>query len=314
MPAVSGVSISGGSTMLRIRVFTALLATPALAFLVLTSGCSKEDKNKDGSNENKEGTSTQQTKLPKTEVPSTGTGTLTGVVLVEGTPPPPEDYSAREDWKKNSDKDECNKGDTKSFTWRVGPGGGLGNVVVWVAPPASNQYFKVPAADKRNWPEEVAIDQPHCAFEPHVLVLYPSHFDLKANKQVPTGQKFKIKNSAPMAHNTNYGGGPDNPSINHKLAPKEEKEVLIRKDTKPIEFKCNIHPWMNAHAWAFDHPYAAVTDEKGNFTIKDAPAGADVNIMYWHESFGNSPKKLETAPKQIKANEDNKVEIKVPAK
>ena len=35
----------------------------------------------------------------------------------------------------------------------------------------------------------------------------------------------------------------------------------------------------------FDHPYFAVTDEKGNFEIKNAPAG-NYRIIYWQENTG----------------------------
>ena len=33
----------------------------------------------------------------------------------------------------------------------------------------------------------------------------------------------------------------------------------------------NIHPWVEARVWAFDHPYFAVTDAAGNFAISQAP-------------------------------------------
>src|SRR5262245_27038160 len=46
-----------------------------------------------------------------------------------------------------------------------------------------------------------------------------------------------------------------------------------------------IHPWVQGYVWAFDHPYFAVTDEKGNFEIKNAPAGR-WRVVVWHEKAG----------------------------
>ena len=40
---------------------------------------------------------------------------------------------------------------------------------------------------------------------------------------------------------------------------------------------------MTGYVRVFDHPYFAVTDENGNFEIKNAPAGK-FRIVYWHEN------------------------------
>jgi hypothetical protein len=53
----------------------------------------------------------------------------------------------------------------------------------------------------------------------------------------------------------------------------------------PDHFTDNIHPWVQGCVWAFDHPYFAVTDESGNFQIKDAPEG-QWRLVVWHERAG----------------------------
>jgi hypothetical protein len=40
---------------------------------------------------------------------------------------------------------------------------------------------------------------------------------------------------------------------------------------------------MTGYVRVFDHPYYAVTDDDGNFEIKNAPAGK-YRIVYWHEN------------------------------
>src|SRR5262249_22469361 len=121
------------------------------------------------------------------------------------------------------------RGDTKDQTWRVGPDKGVANVVVWLRAP-KGQYFKIPD-DMKEVKEPAVLDQPFCAFEPHVLVVYPSFFDGKTQKK--TGQVLKIVNSAPIPHNTNYkpGEGYDtilNSGGNPLLPPKADQLVTLR--------------------------------------------------------------------------------------
>ena len=52
-----------------------------------------------------------------------------------------------------------------------------------------------------------------------------------------------------------------------------------------IQYKCTIHPWMKCWLISFTHPYYAVTDEKGEFEIKNAPAGK-YRLQIWHEGAG----------------------------
>jgi hypothetical protein len=42
---------------------------------------------------------------------------------------------------------------------------------------------------------------------------------------------------------------------------------------------------MVGYVYIFTHPYAAVTDEKGEFSIGDIPSGS-YEIKAWHEGFG----------------------------
>jgi RNA polymerase sigma factor (sigma-70 family) len=47
----------------------------------------------------------------------------------------------------------------------------------------------------------------------------------------------------------------------------------------------NIHHWVEARVWAFAHPYFAVTDAAGDFTIASAPVGT-WRLLAWHEKAG----------------------------
>ncbi len=53
-------------------------------------------------------------------------------------------------------------------------------------------------------------------------------------------------------------------------------------DTGAIAVRCNPHPNETAAAIVFDHPYAAVVDASGSFTISEVPAG-EHEVWVWHE-------------------------------
>ena len=69
---------------------------------------------------------------------------------------------------------------------------------------------------------------------------------------------------------------------------------------------------MTAKAAIFDHPYFAVTNAKGEFEIKDVPAGSELVLCVWHESM--DPSSLKGAKKEnitLKAGETPVKDIKI---
>lgn len=224
----------------------------------------------------------------KTPVEAKGTAILKGTVTVDGSPMP-DDISAQVNGQ--GDKAVCLKDDpanpdpAKGRNWVV-KDGKVANVVVFVRPPAG-KYFAFSADDVKSWEgKEVKVDQPFCHFEPHVAVAFPQYFDGK--KMQPTKQVTKVFNSAPISHNTKWGGDErKNPGGNPTLPPGDSKVLDIQADvTKPIRLNCNIHQWMEGYIWPLDTPYAAVTKPDGTYEIKGVPAGAEVVVVTWHEKSG----------------------------
>jgi hypothetical protein len=67
---------------------------------------------------------------------------------------------------------------------------------------------------------------------------------------------------------------------------------------------------MRSHWLILDHPYAAITDAQGKFTIADLPAG-DYEFRIWHETAGDIEKELKVS---VKADQTTDLgEIKVHA-
>jgi serine/threonine protein kinase len=224
---------------------------------------------------------TTEDEVKETPVASTGWATIKGTVTYDGTPPPP----VKLDFKEHA---ECLKDapdeDKIEETWLVGPKGEVANVVVWVLPP-SGKYFKLKDEDKDRKNEVITLRQPHCAFHPHVLAIYPSYDD--AGEQKSTGQKLVVLNDAKFPHNTQIEGNPlKNPTWDTgQMSPQSKKMVdpSRKPQDTPLSIKCNIHQWMKGKIWVFDNPYHAVTKEDGTFEIKNVPGGAKLTFMAWHE-------------------------------
>jgi hypothetical protein len=278
--------------MQRLRLGGLFVLVPAVAFLA-SGGCSgdKPAAPKPGTSSGTSGTAAPKGG-EKTAVASTGTGTIKGKVVYDGELPAPGDLkAAMQAVSKVEEREHCLKADTENPTWILGADKGVKNVVVWVRPP-DGQYFKITGDQTKPAEKEVVIDQPYCAFKPHVVAVYPSYFDPETKTQKKTGQVFKVLNTAPIPHNTAWKGRALLNDGKNEILPAKTGEMII--NAKPcrdnetggadlINFNCDIHKWMTAKAWAFDHPFFAITGDDGSFEIKNVPAGAEIFVVGWHE-------------------------------
>lgn len=207
--------------------------------------------------------------------PPAGWATLKGqVVLPTGQPIP-----ARAPLNVTQDKEHClSKGPILDDLVLVNPKNrGIKNVVVWVRPAGANPKAvfapnEIHHGDATRKAAEVVIDQPCCMFVPRITV-------------ARVGDTLVVKNPAPVAHNffwvsgNNGAHNPNIPAAGHfKIGP-------LAAESAPIPYKCTIHPWMAGMVRVFDHPYYAVTDDDGKFTISNAPVG-NYALVAWHEKTG----------------------------
>ncbi|CAN5459469.1 hypothetical protein BH10PLA2_BH10PLA2_19220 [soil metagenome] len=253
----------------------------------------------------------------KIAVEAKDTATIKGKISFDGTPPAGKDIKA--EMNKHADHDLCLAGDTSDQTWIVGADKGVANVVVWVKAP-EGKYLATPAA-KQAQTKKVTMDQPFCAFVPHVVAFDPTFYDAVSKKQKKTGEIFEVLNSSSKNHNTTWSGDKlinsgGNEIIKSKGAAYVVDAVPSKADAAGkedlINISCDIHKWMTGKAAVFDHPFYAVTDKNGNFEIKDVPAGSELVLCYWHESM--DPNSLKGAKKEnitLKAGETSVKEFKV---
>ncbi len=67
------------------------------------------------------------------------------------------------------------------------------------------------------------------------------------------------------------------------------------EETGFIKIRSNVHNWINGYIFIFDHPYSAVTDEKGAFVMDNIPPD-EYLLKVWHEGFGMQEKKIKVTP------------------
>ncbi|WP_165220823.1 hypothetical protein [Aquisphaera insulae] len=227
-------------------------------------------------------------------VKAEGFGTLKGQVVFAGDPPPSKVLF--EKGKAAKDPDVCAKDAPLLSEALVVDSGskGVKNVLVYITKPTAVSDDAKKAAASAN----VVFDQSKCIFEPHVLGLM-------------AGVPITIKSSDPVQHNVD--SKLKNNGFNNILAAGAKQPYTpTAAERMPGEVICDIHSWMRAWWMVFDHPYFAVTDAKGNFEIKNVPAGTQ-KIVVWQESLDKNG--FLTAPSGedilIKANDTVSHEFKL---
>ncbi|QDT14500.1 carboxypeptidase regulatory-like domain-containing protein [Alienimonas californiensis] len=201
-----------------------------------------------------------------------GYGDVTGKVVLDGKAP---DLEPRvEKGAAVKDAEVCADQPVPNFSLVVGEKGGIANVFLYPAMPIRDIKPELKDAPQ----EPVVFDQKGCVFKPHAVI-------------VRTGQPLELYNSDPVAHNvrfTSFGNPGINVTVPAGAAPGGGKGVEVefnRAQRVPIPALCDFHPWMKANWLIVDHPYAALTDAEGNFTIEGLPAGKH-RFTVWHESAG----------------------------
>jgi plastocyanin len=128
----------------------------------------------------------------------------------------------------------------------------------------------LPAIEHEAPTATVEFDQGGCQYNPHVFALR-------------VGQTLKILNPDGTLHNVHVFAKV-NAEFNEAMPQfrTELDKVFDKAEPAPFALKCDVHPWMNAWAAVFDHPYFAVTDGTGTFTIGNLPAGT-YELEIWHE-------------------------------
>jgi len=194
-------------------------------------------------------------------------GTLKGRIVYGGTPP--------EAVKAKITKDEafCGQFGVLDEELLVGADGSLINAVVSLYPGRGDDAPAVHPSYAETAEAKVPLNNKGCRFEPHICLLR-------------TTQTLLIGNKDEVGHNTKvdtFSNDPINPII---PAGGQTEARFSEAERVPIPVSCSIHPWMKGYLVIRDHPYTAVTNEKGEFEIKNLPVGK-WTFHFWQEKSGN---------------------------
>lgn len=137
----------------------------------------------------------------------------------------------------------------------------------------------------RDWPPSkpgyLRLDNSNCRFEPHAAVL-------------TRGSTIEAYNSDEILHTVHaYFAASFNVAL-------PRKGVSVRRVVSApglIQFRCDVHGWMNAFVQVDPHPFHAVTDTRGRFTIAEVPGGS-YTLVAWHERLGTQEAEIRVEPGQ----------------
>lgn len=190
-------------------------------------------------------------------------GTLKGTVKYDGKPPKKKRLKMDADPVCGS----SHSGAVYSENFKVSAEGFMEEALV---------YLKSVSYSGGTPSDPVVLDQQGCIYTPHVFGMI-------------AGQDLLIKNSDATLHNIH-----SMPKVNKEFnfampkVVKEKTTTFKQSEPEPFYIKCDVHPWMKSWVFVSDHPYYAVTDASGNFSIEGIPAGK-YDIVCWQEKFKNRP-------------------------
>jgi hypothetical protein len=197
-------------------------------------------------------------------------GTIVGEVKYAGDPPAPEKIQV------TKDANICGSEPKVSPELVVGGNKGVKDVVAFLPDISKGKALEKPA-------KAPVLDQKNCEYHPYAQIF-------------PVNTTLEILNSDDVLHNVKTE--PGSKTTFNVAQPKFKKKITTDfKIPEIVQVECNVHGWMNAILVVADHPYYALTDDKGSFKITDVPAGK-YTLKVWHAKLGEQTKEVTVSPKE----------------
>lgn len=235
---------------------SAFLTMSLIAFSIGFAGCTDRDAPAtDGTSQ-----MTEANAMPAagTKATDQSTGTIRGRVIYEGAIPRPQKLLVVKD------VEICGKSQHFDEQLTVSSDHGIQNAVVSLVKVQGGK----PLAEMGN---QFVLDQKDCAYQPHTLI-------------VPVNTPVQILNQDGILHNIHTFSSKNPPQ--NVAQPKFRKKLEMTFSTpEKIMVRCDVHGWMSAWIIVVDHPYCALTDQGGRFTLSGVPPGT-YELNCWQEKLG----------------------------
>lgn len=165
---------------------------------------------------------------------------------------------------------------------------GVRDAVVWLhTPPAGASWETAPAK-----PDKVEMDQKGCVFVPRVVL-------------VPAGGTVEFLNSDRLLHNL-HSASKENPTFN-RTQPRGRAIPIAFARPEIVRVNCDLHSWMQAWVVVADHPFYAVSNDKGEFALPSVPPGK-YTLKIWQEALGTTSRDVTVGAEDARVT----VELKAP--
>ena len=200
--------------------------------------------------------------------------TITGVINFEGEVPRPRTIDT------SADPDCETKGGLKTEGWVV-KAGKVANTMIYIKGGGPLDEYTFPQ------PDSIArLAHQGCRYEPHAL-------------GIRTGQTLMIDNQDVTVHNS-HATPRNNPEWNQSHASGVPVSISFSQPEPLLRFKDNQHPWEGAWVGVFSHPFFAVSDKLGSYTIKGLPPGR-YTLAIAHERYGEKSVEVTVAAYETKS-------------
>lgn len=139
-----------------------------------------------------------------------------------------------------------------------------------------------PAQPKLTGPKPFVIDQREMQFFPRVAA-------------VQHGRPIRFDNSDMFNHGVSVASEVKGNNVNQIAGPGTPVECTFEPEKKPLMVGCPLHGNMRAWLFVVPHPWFAISDAKGRFTIDKVPPGKYTLLLNHADTNFRERKKVAVA-------------------